>query len=37
MIDYNEVQFIQFMMGEDRGDLFDDWKGKNFFNYDVVF
>ena len=23
MIDHNEVQFIQFTTGEDRGDLFD--------------
>ncbi len=30
MIDYNEVQFIQFTTGEDRGDLFDDRKGKIF-------
>ena len=30
MIDHNEVQFIQFTTGEDRGDLFDDRKGKIF-------
>lgn len=37
MVNDDQIQVIKLMMGKDRGKLFDNWEGKNFINYYVIF